>query len=49
MDDPSHEIAFHIEHVDDDEDGGGGVRTAARVVTEDLYCDDDFNETNLVT
>ena len=44
-DDPSHEIAIHIEAAEDDD--VTHARHGRRVSTEDLYCDDEF-QTNLV-
>ncbi len=44
-DDPSHEIAIHIEAADDDD--VAPQRHGRRASTEDLYCDDEF-QSNLV-
>ena len=44
LDDPSQEIEIRIDAADDD-DGVDGQRDP---LTEDLYCDDEFQETNLV-
>ena len=50
MDDPSKEIAIVIDAADDDDDvdKSGAKKLRRRVTTEDLYCDDEFQETNLV-
>ena len=51
MDDPSKEIAIVIDAADDDDDvdKSGAKKLRRRVTTEDLYCDDEFQETNLVS